>query len=709
MAFSYKTPGAYIEEIVKLPPSVAQVETAIPIFIGVTQKATEVVAQDLKDVSKKIGSLADYELYYGYPDIVEAKVEINLNVPSNPSLSKDYVKNMYYAIMHYFDNGGGPCYIHSIGTYTDAVDATSYKSAIGKLDLVDEVTIVVLPDIGLLGDVNKIYDVYNIALQKASDLQDKFVVIDVRMEKTGDKFDAPKSKASLRNSISNNTDSIKYGAAYFPDLKTTYSFDFNTAIISMMFSTEIQKIEYEVVINSVKTKVKTYELLNELDYKSVKFLYKLYQAITDLNKIAFSNEASSANAEALTYFIGNKTDGLAAYFNHDPAKLEALRASKNALMAPFLSNIYSLDVDRAQALTVAADAKVNSATTKEEAIAKGIEGATSAVNAASLAIKAAETINDATNKALAETAKGKADTALAEAKVATTKAQAVTASGKALVASTEAEAASVAIKTGNGFGAKKDAFIKLITDEIQSVYTGMSKKPAGGDNTSFTTLQDTFLLKIGFFFNSLFETKLKEAFLTIPVQLPPSPAIAGIYGMVDRTRGVWKAPANVSVNAVVKPVVHLSDLDQEDFNVDAENGKSINCIRAFVGRGNLVWGARTLAGNNNEWRYINVRRFFNMVEESCQNASRQFIFEPNDANTWVRVKGMIDNFLTNLWRDGALQGAKPEHAFYTAVGLNQTMTQDDILNGILIVEVGLAVVRPAEFIILRFSHKLAVS
>jgi phage tail sheath protein FI len=143
--------------------------------------------------------------------------------------------------------------------------------------------------------------------------------------------------------------------------------------------------------------------------------------------------------------------------------------------------------------------------------------------------------------------------------------------------------------------------------------------------------------------------------------------------------------------------------------VDAENGKSINCIRQFTGRGNLVWGARTLAGNNNEWKYVNVRRFFNMVEESCRNAARQFVFEPNDANTWVRVRGMIDNYLTNLWRAGALQGAKPEHAFYTAVGLNQTMTADDILNGLLIVEIGLAVVRPAEFIILRFSHQLAVS
>jgi phage tail sheath protein FI len=284
----------------------------------------------------------------------------------------------------------------------------------------------------------------------------------------------------------------------------------------------------------------------------------------------------------------------------------------------------------------------------------------------------------------------------------------------------QADAAIAATQTKFDFtdtaAKEKENFLKQLQDKTLAVYNALDAAiktdlgtNKGVDNTSFATLNTTFLAKITPFFNSIFEARLKEAFLSIPLILPPSPAVAGVYASVDRNRGVWKAPANVSLNSVKKPEVQLSDLDQEDFNVDAENGKSINCIRQFVGRGNLVWGARTLAGNNNEWRYVNVRRFFNMVEESCQNAARQFVFEPNDANTWVRVKGMIDNYLTNLWRVGALQGAKPEHAFYTAVGLNQTMTQDDILNGLLIVEIGLAVVRPAEFIILRFSHKLAVS
>lgn len=193
------------------------------------------------------------------------------------------------------------------------------------------------------------------------------------------------------------------------------------------------------------------------------------------------------------------------------------------------------------------------------------------------------------------------------------------------------------------------------------------------------------------------------------VTLSPCAAVVGVYALVDRTRGVWKAPANVSLNLVSGLTKRVTDETQGDLNVDEAAGKSINVIRAFAGKGIMVWGARTLAGNDNEWRYVSVRRFFNMVEESCKKASEGFVFEPNDSNTWVRVQGMLENFLTTLWRQSALQGAKPEHAFYVAVGLNKTMTALDILEGRMIVEIGLAVVRPAEFIILRFSHKMGKS
>jgi phage tail sheath protein FI len=192
------------------------------------------------------------------------------------------------------------------------------------------------------------------------------------------------------------------------------------------------------------------------------------------------------------------------------------------------------------------------------------------------------------------------------------------------------------------------------------------------------------------------------------VLLPPSGAVAGIYAAVDRTRGVWKAPANVSLADISGVAVKINDQLQEDMNVSS-TGKSVNAIRTFAGKGSLVWGARTLAGNDNEWRYVPVRRFFNMAEESIKKATEAFVFEPNDRGTWVRVRAMIENFLTVQWRQGALAGAVPQQAFFVKVGLGETMTAQDILEGRMIIEVGMAVVRPAEFIILRFAHKMQTS
>ncbi|MCK8521010.1 phage tail sheath subtilisin-like domain-containing protein [Aquimarina sp. D1M17] len=190
------------------------------------------------------------------------------------------------------------------------------------------------------------------------------------------------------------------------------------------------------------------------------------------------------------------------------------------------------------------------------------------------------------------------------------------------------------------------------------------------------------------------------------ITLPPSAAVAGAYATTDRERGVWKAPANVSLNAVIGPVKKITSKDQERLNVDTTSGKSINAIRSFVGKGTMVWGARTLAGNDNEWRYVSVRRLFNMIEESTKKASQFAVFESNDAVTWLKMKAMIESFLYGIWQQGGLAGATEEQAYFVNIGLGKTMTQQDILEGKMIVEIGLAAVRPAEFIILKFSHKL---
>ena len=190
------------------------------------------------------------------------------------------------------------------------------------------------------------------------------------------------------------------------------------------------------------------------------------------------------------------------------------------------------------------------------------------------------------------------------------------------------------------------------------------------------------------------------------VTLPPSGAIAGMYAATDASRGVWKTPANVQLVNVVEPAVALDSRTADALNVDTATGKSINTIRAFAGKGTLVWGARTLAGNDNEWRYIPVRRLFTLVEQSVKTSTRWVVFEPNDANTWTRLRSTLENYLVEKWKQGAILGTKPEEAFFVRCGLGSTMTAQDILEGRLIAEVGMAPVRPAEFIILRFAYRM---
>lgn len=207
--------------------------------------------------------------------------------------------------------------------------------------------------------------------------------------------------------------------------------------------------------------------------------------------------------------------------------------------------------------------------------------------------------------------------------------------------------------------------------------------------------------------NNSYYFMAKAAINDIDMILPASSAVVGKYAEVDDSRGVWKAPANIGIDYAVRPEKLISHKEQENLNVDTTGGKSINVIRSFPGRGPaIIWGARTLAGNDNEWRYISVRRFFNMVEESTKNATEQFVFEPNDRNTWIRVKSMIENYLTQQWKAGALMGTTEREAYFVKVGLGETMTEVDVWEGRMIVEIGMAVVRPAEFIILRFMHKM---
>lgn len=180
--------------------------------------------------------------------------------------------------------------------------------------------------------------------------------------------------------------------------------------------------------------------------------------------------------------------------------------------------------------------------------------------------------------------------------------------------------------------------------------------------------------------------------------VPPSGSVAGVYARSDSTRGVEKAPANEVLRGVTGLDVQYNRGEQ-----DILNPKGVNLIRSFSGQGIRIWGARTTSSNT-LWKYINIRRLFIFVEESIKQGTNWVVFEPNDERLWARVHRTIDAFLTRVWRGGALQGSSPSEAFYIDISSN-TMSQDDIDNGRLICVIGIAPVKPAEFVVFRITQK----
>ena len=184
-----------------------------------------------------------------------------------------------------------------------------------------------------------------------------------------------------------------------------------------------------------------------------------------------------------------------------------------------------------------------------------------------------------------------------------------------------------------------------------------------------------------------------------PGFIPPSGAVMGIYARTDNTRGVHKAPANEAIYCTGLKVNYTKS------EQDILNPEGVNLIRQIPGQGIRVWGART-ASSNSTFRYINVRRLFIYVEESIKANTNWVVFEPNDVTLWTRVNLTVSTFLDNMWRNGMLAGSTPSEGYFVEIGSN-TMTKDDIMNGRLICNIGIAPIRPAEFVIFRVSQLTA--
>jgi uncharacterized protein len=695
MATTYKTPGVYVEEITKFPPSVAQVETAIPAFIGYTEKATNKIKGDLKLKPTRISSLLEYERFFGKAK-AETKIGVTINdvstdngdvrtiVVEQPSSTDKQPFLMYYSMQLFFANGGGPCYIVSVGRYGDDLDDADTKVAainniselekgLLELEKIDEPTLILYPDATRVSSISTtdFYTLYNNALNQCKKLQDRFTIIDTLNYDGSSPTDT--NIDDLRNTISSEKDTIKYGAAYYPHLETILDYAFDAD---------------EIILKHYSYKTDAYQLIKEGLAKIEHVTSGVVPTIAKLVNVPVAGSIDGGVSDVLLQMYAASGFNLIGTFTTDADRKSAFLSA----VATLLESLKTL-TDFKEALNDEAQAAISTISEESPTIASAI--------AAQLVLFNADFEGD-----------GKIDDVYKNL---------VDLNKKMQVADTDTKVLNLLNVNSVNFDDELQKLVTYTPLNLQAGVTGVVnnfstiatnltnvtteiKKVEGKDKNN-GELNGRKLSSIEAVDNATYNKILTEI-SNLPITLPPSSAIAGVYARVDNDRGVWKAPANVSLNYVIKPTVKITNTQQDGLNIDTVAGKSINAIRSFTGKGNLVWGARTLAGNDNEWRYVPVRRFFNMAEESIKKATEQFVFEPNDANTWIRVRAMIENFLILQWRAGALTGAKPEQAFYVRVGLGQTMSAEDILNGYMIIEIGMAVVRPAEFIVLQFSHKM---
>ncbi len=643
---TYKTPDVYVEEISLFPPSVAEVETAVPAFIGYTERAEELGPDDLRHVPTKITSLLEYEtLFGGAPPVNVNKVVIDENnVLSSHNVSSNFY--MYDSLRLFFKNGGGKCYIISIGSYSDTPSKSEFEKGLEELKRKDEPTIILFPDAVRLGD--DLYDLQQQAIAQCAKLMDRFAVLDLLESKDTDAtFRWKDGVEEFRNRIGINH--LKYGAAYTPWLKSNLGLKIRYRDIKGKITRGGKVISLDVLTDDDEVKEIITKLDNaiadvdtiETDLNALKGAESTLKAGYTVLLDQFKGSPDTGNFKGLfdlIYEIADKVDKMA---KDDPVKGDDL-----------LTNIKDL-------ITNSLKDSLSTLIAYDRGAESEWDGSFNLYSNSDYTIEADEWGDLFSSPPDAD--------------------------GSIYTGGTDAE------KLKNA-----EPKISLIFDQVNAAFTQIVDSAGNYEGTYGDSLYNSHVV-----YKNLV-TKLGNSLS----ELPPSGAIAGIYAMVDGSRGVWKAPANVSLSGVTGLTETIDSEEQKDLNVDTTAGKSINAIRAFTGKGILVWGARTLAGNDNEWRYIPVRRFFNMVEESVKKSTYWAVFEPNDANTWIKVKSMIENYLTQKWRDGALAGAKPDHAFYVKVGIGTTMTSQDILEGRMNVKIGMAVVRPAEFIILKFSHKL---
>lgn len=691
-----QTPGVYTVEKNAFPPSVAQVPTAIPAFIGYTEKAED-NGKSLIQKPKLVNSLAEYNHYFGgSPDYQFPIREVPKGPPAPKPDEYDFYLNgkyykveaaakglfyLYNSLRMFYLNGGGPAYIVSVGTYFEtsidpttlvpdktfaAADRDALLDGLSQLPLIQfpKPTMILMPDALALDDKEDCYVIQQQMIAQAGELKDRVAMLDIY-----DGWKGPDNSTVIPDFRNNmGVSFLNYAIAYYPWLECAVV-DASEVTYANVYAPTTAEQNANKWVN-IKDVLVGVALLGKLDTIN-KDMMALETNLMITSKIKLGTANAMVFSQWSTAFNGSAANAPGDILKDQGTVLAAMYqviydlGTKGSTTTGQAFSITSKDLISAISLMVTKNGTLASTMALVGAYEKNFPNSTSGGNAGTAISSKLSTwggISPNSTNPYPTYPTGATD--LVKGEIAFNMAMPI---------------------YKNAFNQLFNALNKILAASV----TILDQYNTALENSNKN-------------YKNIMSAVAKQANI-----LPPTGAMAGVYTLVDNTEGVWYAPANRNIDAVVAPMVPINDDQQAPLNVDALAGKSINVIRSFYGRGPaMIWGARTMAGNSLDWKYINVRRLMIMIEQSVANAAFSLVFEPNDASTWTTCESMINNFLHNLWSEGALQGSTPAAAYNVMVGLGKTMTPLDILEGIMRVQVQVAPVRPAEFIIITYEQEM---
>ncbi len=659
----FKMPSLFIKEIALLPRTISDIKTSIPVFIGLTRNASEGIYRSLLYRPIKIKSHQKFTEIFGYnSDLTNIRIELDDN-----DLVTDARGELNYflssCVLQFFKNGGRECYVISCGKFGTEPNFESINRALKIVSDMDEPSLIYIPDAHKLNE-DDFYRIYKSTLNLCAEKEDKFAVLDLPQKENWNA-----GLEEFRQNI--GSENLKFGAAYSPHLRAAIELDPGFDLVSRSVYKDGKKIEPEELVHdsdnlgriyslkdiykditAIEKDISEYLLIKQNNFLSEEF-FSIHKRFLELCKSELESPnpnylSVSSDFSQLVYQLYGIMEALLDKWNWENYQFSSywLKDLIESTTASKLSDsVTKLNGNLKNTFksigTEHLDEIYKTAFSWKSALFKNLNSGVIGLNSFYLFLNASEPSQYIENMRTASYKLSEINKSVVE-------------------------------------------IIEFIRKELYNA-----------------AHREERFLENGL---SIYKS-IKDRIRNAEVVIPPGGAVCGAYAENDRTKGFWRAPANVTLSGVNGLTIDIGISEQQLLYNDPNKRISINPIREFSKTNHVIWGARTLDAANPEFKYVPIQRSVMIIEKSIFRGTLWVMFEPNTSETWLKVSKTISDYLHSKFKEGMLQGLKPEQAYFVKVGLGTSMTPQDLKDGRFVIIYGIALLKPNDFFTAKIIHQ----